>query len=77
MCVEQKIQTLLSLQEFSDGLGQTGGSDFFVKEKLATILDEQPKPGFLGAIVVDSVMNYNSSTGSQVLPSGFDKVKVI
>ncbi|KZS20474.1 Uncharacterized protein APZ42_012860 [Daphnia magna] len=59
--------------EFSDGLGQTGGSDFFVKEKLATILDEQPKPGFLGAIVLDSVMNYNSSTGSQVLPSGFDK----
>jgi len=58
-------------------MGQTGGSSFFVKEKLATILDSQPKPGFLGAIVLDSVMNYNSSDGSQVLPNGFDKVNIL
>lgn len=56
-------------------MAQIGGSSFFVKEKLATILDSQPKPSFLGAIILDSVMNYNSSEGSQVLPNGFEKVK--
>jgi hypothetical protein len=55
-------------------MAQIGGSSFFVKEKLATILDSQPKPSFLGAIILDSVMNYNSSEGSQVLPNGFEKV---
>ncbi len=57
-------------------MAQIGGSSFFVKEKLATILDSQPKPSFLGAIILDSVMNYNSSEGSQVLPNGFEKVKI-
>ncbi len=52
-----------------------GGSKFFVDEKLATILNEQPKPMFLGAIILDSVMNYNVTEGSQILPNGFDKVK--
>ena len=29
---------------------------------------------FLGAIILDSVMNYNVTEGSQILPNGFDKV---
>lgn len=56
------------------GFGQPGGSRFFVAEKLAPILTEEPKPEFLGAIILDSVMNYNDTDGSQILPNGFEQV---
>lgn len=41
---------------------------------LSVILNTEPKPSFLGAIILDSVMNYNSSEDSQVLPDGFQLV---
>lgn len=49
----------------------SSGSQFFVHEKLTPILNAEPKPSFLGAIILDSVMNYNGSDGSQLLPDGF------
>lgn len=57
------------------GFGQPGGSRFYVAEKLAPILAEEPKPEFLGAIVLDSIMNYNDTDNSQILPIGFDQVR--
>lgn len=56
------------------GFGQPGGSKFFVQEKLVPMLEAQPKPEFLGAIILDSIMNYNNTDNSQVLPNGFDTV---
>ncbi len=50
------------------------GSTFYVNHKLSPVLNTKPKPKFLGAIILDAVMNYNRSKNSQVLPSGFDKV---
>ena len=50
------------------------GSTFYVNHSLSPILNAKPKPKFIGAIILDAVMNYNRSKNSQVLPSGFDKV---
>ena len=55
-------------------LDQMTGSTFYVNHKLSPILNAKPKPKFLGAIILDAVMNYNTSENSQVLPNGFDKV---
>lgn len=55
-------------------LDQMTGSTFYVNHKLSPVLNTKPKPKFLGAIILDAVMNYNRSKNSQVLPSGFDKV---
>ena len=33
--------------------------------------------GFEGAIILDTVMNYNASANSQVLPPGAEEVRVI
>lgn len=56
------------------GTNTAGGSKFFVDEKLSEILNAPSRPTFLGAIILDSVMNFNGTAGSQILPSGFDKV---
>lgn len=55
-------------------LEQGTGSMYYVKQKLSPILNTEPKPKFLGAIILDSIMNYNSNQNSQNLPTGFDKV---
>ena len=55
-------------------LDQGAGSMFYVNQKLSAVLNTEPKPSFLGAIILDAVMNYNTSENSQVLPNGFDKV---
>jgi len=57
-------------------LEQGTGSLFYVNEKLSPILNAEPKPKFLGAIILDAVMNYNCSDNSQNLPDGFEKVKI-
>ena len=55
-------------------LDQGAGSMYYVNHKLSAVLNTEPKPSFLGAIILDAVMNYNTSENSQVLPNGFDKV---
>jgi len=54
-------------------LNQTG-SMYYVDERLSSILNMEPRPHFIGAIILDAVMNYNMSKNSQVLPDGFNKV---
>jgi hypothetical protein len=63
------------VQELEGELDQETGGFFYVKEKLSPILNAEPKPNFLGAVILDSVMNFNRSKNSQKFPEGFNTVK--
>ena len=55
-------------------LDHGSGSTFFVQERLSALLKAEPRPEFMGAIIMDSVMNFNGSENSQVLPIGYKLV---
>ena len=57
-------------------LQQGTGSLYYVNEKLSVILNTEPKPKFTGAIILDSIMNYNHSQNSQYLPHNFETVLI-
>ena len=61
-------------QEAPGSLEQGPGSYYFVQEKLGPMLNTEAAPEFRGAIILDSVLNFNDTVGSQILPLGFDFV---
>ena len=65
----------MSVQELVGDLEFGSGSTYFVHEKLAPLLALDPKPIFTGAIILDSIMNYNASQDSQVLPNLYEAVQ--
>ena len=62
------------MQELGGELDQETGSMHYVNQRLSVILNTEPKPTFLGAIILDAVMNYNGHRNSQVMPYGFNEV---
>ena len=67
----------LNLIQFKEGARSEEyqpGSYYFVQEKLGPMLGKASAPEFRGAIILDSVLNFNDSVGSQTLPQGFDTV---
>ena len=62
---------------FRQSWGKVGdsGVEVFIKDFLNPLLEIQPSRRFRGAVMLDSVFNFNSSVGSQVYPEGFGEVR--
>ncbi|XP_037078787.1 uncharacterized protein LOC119099813 [Pollicipes pollicipes] len=61
----------LMTSEHSWGKAGDSGAEVFLRGYLNPLLTSRPSRRFRGAIMLDSVFNFNASVGSQVYPGGF------